>query len=121
MPGGNTRSVLHYFPFPLSFQSGQGCHVTSLDGDEYLDFVSEYSAALFGHSHPAIIDAVQTAVQNRGFSLGGPSVDEVTLAKHIVGRFKSIDKVRFTNSGTEANTMALAVALAHTRRKKVGF
>ncbi|KAL3487245.1 pyridoxal phosphate-dependent transferase [Aspergillus germanicus] len=119
LPGGNTRSVLHYYPFPMSLETGQGCRVTSLDGHEYLDFVSEFSAALFGHSHPDIMAAVQNAVQTRGFNLGGPSVDEVTLARHIVNRFKSMDKVRFTNSGTEANTMALAMALAQTGRKKV--
>lgn len=119
MPGGNTRSVLHYYPFPLSLRSGQGCHVTSLDGDEYVDFVSEYSAALFRHSHPVIMEAVQKAATNRVFNLGGPSTGEVALAEHIVGRFKNIDKVRFTNSGTEANTMAMAVALAYTGRKKV--
>ncbi|KAL4941538.1 pyridoxal phosphate-dependent transferase [Aspergillus oleicola] len=119
LPGGNTRSVLHYCPFPLSLRSGQGCRVTSLDGDEYLDFVSEYSAALFGHSHPLIIEAVQNAAQDRGFNLGAPNPDEATLARHIVSRFRSVDKVRFTNSGTEANMMALAVALAYTGRKKI--
>ncbi|KAE8553936.1 hypothetical protein EYB25_002474 [Talaromyces marneffei] len=119
MPGGNTRSVLHYYPFPMSIKSGKGCRVTSLDGHEYLDFVSEFSAALFGHSHPDIVTAVQNTVQSRGFNLGGTSENEVILARHIVHRFRSIEKVRFTNSGTEANTMALAVALAHTGRKKI--
>lgn len=120
MPGGNTRSVLHQDPFPLAFQSGQGCFVTSLDGDEYLDFVSEYSAALFGHSNPVIQKAMHDALDN-GMNLGGPGRDEVELARLIKARFPKIKKLRFCNSGTEANTMALALATNITKRRKVGL
>ncbi|KFA70649.1 hypothetical protein S40285_08405 [Stachybotrys chlorohalonatus IBT 40285] len=118
MPGGNTRSVLHQDPFPLAFQSGQGCFVTSLDGDEYLDFVSEYSAALFGHSNPVIQKAMHDALDN-GMNLGGPGRDEVELARLIKARFPKIKKLRFCNSGTEANTMALALATNITKRRKI--
>lgn len=118
LPGGNTRSVLHYAPFPLTFSSGHECHVTSIDGTQYLDCVSEYSAALFGHSHPDILAAVESACQ-KGLNLGGNNSDEVELAEQIVNRIPSIDKVRFTNSGTEANIMAMGLALEYTGRKKV--
>jgi glutamate-1-semialdehyde 2,1-aminomutase len=119
LPGGNTRSVLYYSPFPLSFVSGHDCYVVSADNDEYLDLVSEYSAALFGHSHPDILKAICNAT-TLGLNLGGPGNCETDLAKHIVSRFeKSIEQVRFCNSGTEANTMALAVALNYTNRKKI--
>lgn len=117
LPNGNTRSVLFYEPFPIALASGRGCHVTSVDGKEYIDFVSEYSAALLGHSHPDIHKAITTAL-DQGINLGGPSRNEVVLAKQIKDRFKSIEQVRFTNSGSEANMMALGVATLYTGRKK---
>ena len=118
MPGGNTRSVLHGVPFPISFRGGSGVTITSVDGKQYLDCVSEYSAAMFGHTHPLIQQAIHITATD-GFNLGGPSIYEVRLAKHLCSRFKSLDLVRFCNSGTEANTMCLIAAKAYTGRKKV--
>ncbi|TIA05760.1 aminotransferase class-III [Aureobasidium pullulans] len=117
LPGGSTRSVLHFDPFPMTLASGHDCHVTSLDGKEYLDLVSEYSAALFGHSQPEIMDAIRATLE-QGINLGGPNKHEAELAKQLVDRFPSIEKVRFCNSGSEANTMALGTAMAYTGRKK---
>uniref|UniRef100_A0A8H7TQQ5 Glutamate-1-semialdehyde 2,1-aminomutase n=1 Tax=Bionectria ochroleuca TaxID=29856 RepID=A0A8H7TQQ5_BIOOC len=58
LPGGTTRAVLSHQPFPIAFKGGHGPFVTSLDDDEYIDFVSEYCAAMIGHSHPDIVAAV---------------------------------------------------------------
>lgn len=118
LPGGTTRSVLYYQPFPLAFSGGHDCHLTSVDGHEYLDFVSEYCAGMFGHSHPDIIAAIHSVTQS-GFTLGGPSPKEGELGQLLVERFPSIDAIRFCNSGTEANTMAIATALHFIGRKKV--
>ena len=52
MPGGNTRTVLHYAPFPLGIARGEGCRLWDLDGAEYIDFLGEYTAGIYGHSHP---------------------------------------------------------------------
>src|SRR5258705_3713577 len=52
LPGGNTRTVLFYDPFPLMFQRGAGCRLWDVDGHEYIDFLVEYTAGLYGHSHP---------------------------------------------------------------------
>jgi len=118
LPGGNTRSVLYSDPFPLVIKSGRDCFVTSLDGGEYLDFLSDFSAGFYGHSHPVVKQAVTEALET-GFSLGGLTEKESQLAEMIKSRFSSIDLIRFCNSGTEANTMALASAIAFTGRKKV--
>ena len=59
LPGGNTRSVLHFDPFPLAFERGEGAHLWSLDGDRYTDFLGEFTAGLYGHSHPVILDAIR--------------------------------------------------------------
>lgn len=118
LPGGNTRSVLYYDPFPLTLASGRGCHVTSLDGKEYLDCVSEFTAGFFGHSHPEIQRAGLEAFA-KGINLGGHIQEEIELAKHLVSRFRSIEQIRFCNSGTEANTFAIAVGKNFSKKEKV--
>jgi glutamate-1-semialdehyde 2,1-aminomutase len=118
MPGGNTRTVIYYPPFPVTIARGEGCFVWDLDGNRYVDFVSEYTAGLYGHSEPAIVAAVQEALAG-GIVLGAPNRYEAELARLIVERFPALDLVRFTNSGTEANLMAISVARVFTGRAKV--
>ncbi len=117
LPGGNTRSVLYSAPFPISLVRGKGVRLWDADGHEYVDFLGEYSAGLFGHSHPAIRAAVEQAM-DRGIDLGGLTEMEAELAAGICGRFPSIDLVRFTNSGTEANLLSLVAARSITGRSK---
>ena len=105
MPGGNTRSVLFYEPFPLVMSGGNGCFLDDLDGHRYVDFLAEYTAALYGHSHPVITHALTTAMAN-GLNLSAHTELEARLATLIVQRFGCIEQVRFTNSGTEANLLA---------------
>ena len=50
MPGGNTRTVIFYPPFPLTMARGEGAFLWDLDGHRYRDFLGEYSAGLYGHS-----------------------------------------------------------------------
>jgi glutamate-1-semialdehyde 2,1-aminomutase len=111
MPGGNTRTVLHYSPFPLTWASGEGSRLTDIDGLRYLDLLGENSAGLYGHSNPIIQAAMKQAIDD-GLALGGPNVYEARLAQAIRARFPSIDLIRFTNSGTEANLMALSAVRA---------
>ena len=119
LPGGNTRTVLHASPFPLTFSSASGCHLTSLDGDIYTDFLGEYTAGIYGHNHPTIRAAIDRAL-DQGWSFGGNNVHEKQLAKIVCERFSpTMELVRFCNSGTEANMMAVAAAIAWTGRKKV--
>lgn len=118
MPGGNTRTVLFYTPFPTAMQRGEGCRLWDADGREYLDLCGEYTAGLFGHSEQRILDAVRGAMA-KGINLAAVGENEGKLAALICGRFPSVDQVRFTNSGTEANIMALAGARGFTGRTEV--
>ncbi len=118
MPGGNTRTVLYHGPFPLRAASGEGATLTDADGFHYVNLVGEHSAGLYGHSHPVIKTAVAEALEN-GFNLAAHNLYEIQLAKIICERFPSIERVRFTNSGTEANLLAIATARALTQRPKV--
>ena len=118
MPGGNTRTVLFHSPFPLRIVSGAGCRITDADGLEYVNLLGEYTAGLFGHNHPVIRKAIDDAL-DRGLNLSGHNPDEIKLAELVCARFPSMDKVRFTNSGTEANLLAISTACYLTKRKKV--
>lgn len=118
MPGGNTRTVLHYSPFPLTLTGGEGCHVRDLDGHDYADFLGEYTAGLYGHSHPTLQAAIRKVVDG-GMALGGPNPYEAELAAELCRRFPSVERVRFCNSGTEANLFAISTARLFTGRPAV--
>jgi glutamate-1-semialdehyde 2,1-aminomutase len=120
LPGGNTRTVLYAQPFPLAIESGAGNTLTSADGRTYIDFLGEFSAGLFGHSNPIIANAVTTALKS-GWNFGGESLYEKEFARKVTERFApgGLELVRFTNSGTEANTMAIGAAITWTGRKKI--
>ena len=118
MPGGNTRSVLFYGPFPLAIARGEGCRLWDADGHDYIDFIAEFTAGLYGHSNPVIREAIDRAL-DAGINLSGHNLLEPELARLICDRFPAVDAVRFTNSGTEANLMAISAARVHTRRDKV--
>ena len=115
MPGGNTRSVIHVPPFPLTIVRGEGARITDADGHTYIDFLGEYTAGLYGHSHPVILDAIRAALDD-GIVLGAPNRYETLLATTICERFPSVELVRFCNSGTEANLLALSLARVVTGR-----
>jgi glutamate-1-semialdehyde 2,1-aminomutase len=118
LPGGNTRSAIHVDPFPLTMVHGEGARLWDLDGHEYVDFLSEFTASIFGHSHPAIRRAVEQALEG-GLNFGAHNATEARFAAAICARFPSIELVRFTNSGTEANLMAVSAARAITGRPKI--
>ena len=119
LPGGNTRTVLHASPFPITIDSASSCYLRSLDGHTYTDFLGEFTAGIYGHNHPTIRAAINSALDS-GWSFGGNNRYEKQLAKIICARFSpTLELVRFCNSGTEANMMAIATSVAWTGRKKV--
>jgi glutamate-1-semialdehyde 2,1-aminomutase len=118
MPGGNTRTVVHIDPFPLTIVRGEGARLIDADGHEYVDFLGEYTAGLYGHSHPAIVGAIRDALAD-GIALGAPNRYEGELAAEICARFPSVELVRFCNSGTEANLLAISLARIATGKPAV--
>ena len=107
--------MLHTTPFPLTFTTGSSAKLITVDGVELIDFLGEYSAGIFGHSHPEIRKAIENALA-RGWNYGGHSGLESQLAEAVCARFPALEKVRFTNSGTESNMMALATSVAYAAR-----
>jgi glutamate-1-semialdehyde 2,1-aminomutase len=118
MPGGNTRTVIHVPPFPLTIVRGEGARLTDADGHVVVDLLGEYTAGLYGHSHPVIRQAIRDAL-DEGWVFGAPNKYETALAAAVCGRFPSIELVRFCNSGTEANLYALSLARVATGKPAV--
>jgi glutamate-1-semialdehyde 2,1-aminomutase len=118
LPGGNTRSILFYPPFPVTITRGEGARLFDLDGHTYVDFLGEYTAGLYGHSDPLIQAAAAKALSD-GIVLGAPNVHEGRLADLMCARFPSLEMVRFCNSGTEANLNALTAARGVTGRSHI--
>ncbi len=118
MPGGNTRTVLYYDPFPLGFAKGEGARLFDVDGHEYVDLLGEYTAGIAGHSHPAARRAIVAALDG-GISLGGHNTLEPKFSALVKARFPAMELLRFTNSGTEANLLAISTAVATSGKRGV--
>jgi len=117
LPGGHTRTVLTHAPFPLTFAAGDHSWLYDVDGHTYIDMLGDYTAGLLGHGDSRVLDAVEAALRTNA-SVGGIHPAESRLARLMCERFH-LDRVRFTNSGSEANLMALTTALQATGRSKV--
>ncbi|MBI1775093.1 MAG: aminotransferase class III-fold pyridoxal phosphate-dependent enzyme [Proteobacteria bacterium] len=121
LPGGNTRTGIFYEPFPIAWVRGEGCRLWDADGRAYLDFLSEATAGVYGHSHPVIRQAVEERLA-LGWNLGGHTALEGQLAEILISRFPSMQRIRFVNSGTEANMFNIQSARITTGRPAVmGF
>lgn len=118
MPGANTRSVLHFDPFPVTIVKGEGARIWDADGHGYSDFLGEYTAGLYGHDNAIISDAIRRALAS-GITLGGPNLVEAKLARLMCERFPAVERMRFCNSGTEANILAIGAARAFTGRSDI--
>ncbi len=103
---------------PLFVKSAQGCIVTDLDDNAYIDYVMSWGPLVLGHAHPAVVKAVQAAAA-RGTSYGAPTEAESELAELVCAMVPSVEKVRFCSSGTEATMSALRLARAFTKRDKL--
>jgi glutamate-1-semialdehyde 2,1-aminomutase len=103
---------------PRFMVSGTGPYLTDADGREYVDLVCSWGPMILGHSHPAVIEAVQAAVA-RGTSFGTPGEGEVALAEEIVARVAPVEQVRLVSSGTEATMSAIRLARGFTGRPKI--
>lgn len=117
LAGGNTRSTLYWPPFPLTMATAEDQVLVDLDGHRYVNMLGEYSAGIFGHSNPVIRKAIEAALDG-GMSMGANNTLQVTFAEAVCSRF-GLERVRFVNSGTEANLMAIQMSRAITKRRKV--
>jgi len=118
LPGGDTRSVTFFKPYPLFMAFGVGCKIYDVDGNEYVDFINNYSSQVLGHAHPSVVKAVQERFA-KGNAFAAPVEEAIELASILCNRIPSIETLRFANSGTEAIMMAIRAARFYTGRSKI--
>ena len=115
MPGGDTRTSTYFTPFPIVVDRGDGYTIEDADGNEYIDLLNNFTSLVHGHAHPGITDAIARQVAT-GTCFSAPHRTQGALAERISDRIRSVESVRFTNSGTEAAMQAVRAARAITGR-----
>ncbi len=121
IPGGVNSPVRAFRAVggqPFFVNKASGSHVWDVDGNELIDYVGTWGPAILGHAHPKIISAIKAAAEF-GTSFGIPNPLEVKMAKLICELVPSVQKVRMTNSGTEACMSAIRLARGFTKRDKI--
>ena len=118
LPGGDSRSTLFYPPYPSVLVQGDGCRVVDLDGNRLLDCTGNHSILVHGYGAARVLEAIRRQVE-LGTCFSGPTEAQLRFAQHLVERIGSLERVRFTNSGTEAVMMAVRAARRFTGRRKI--
>ncbi|MCH8185123.1 MAG: aminotransferase class III-fold pyridoxal phosphate-dependent enzyme [Chloroflexi bacterium] len=116
--GGITHQTRFTSPFPAYFEHAQGPFKYDVDGNEIIDYVMGNGSLLMGHSPPEVVAAVSAQAQ-RGTHLGGATTHEVRYAEAVKSLMPSLERIRFTSSGTESTYLAMRLARAHTGKTKI--
>ncbi|MEE8110644.1 MAG: aspartate aminotransferase family protein [bacterium] len=115
LPGGNTRTLAYYPPFPLYMERGEGPRLWDVDGNVRTDLFNNATSLIHGHAHPEVVRAIQEAAAG-GTAFASATEGEIRLAEMLIERLPSVERIRFCNSGTEANLMAVRAMRAFTGR-----
>ncbi len=118
LPGGGTRNVAHFYPYPYFVTKGKGCYLYDVDGNEYIDILNSMTVNIHGHAHPEIAKVIEKQGKE-GTSHAAPMQVQYDLAKIICERTPSIELMRFCNSGTEATMFAIRAARKYTGKDKI--
>ncbi|MBR7553428.1 glutamate-1-semialdehyde 2,1-aminomutase [Allobacillus sp. GCM10007491] len=121
LPGGvnsPVRSFKSVDMTPIYTEKGKGSRIYDVDGNEYIDYVLSWGPLIVGHAHDAVVSKLKE-VMEKGTSFGTNVKYENELAKMVIERVPSIEKVRMVNSGTEATMSALRLARGYTGRDKI--
>lgn len=120
MPGGVTANIKFFEPYPIIMKKGSGAYLTDIDGNEYIDYLLSYGALKTGHGHPKVMQAIYDQIADEGtLLLGTPHDLEVKMGRKIQELYPSIERLRYTNSGTEATLLAIRLAYAYTGKHKI--
>ncbi len=118
IPAGLTHDSRTTLPYPIYAARAAGPRKWDVDGNEYVDYFGGHGALLLGHSHPAVVEAVQRQVA-LGTHWGASHELEVRWAELVQRLVPCAERVRFTASGSEATQLALRLARAYTGKPKV--
>jgi glutamate-1-semialdehyde 2,1-aminomutase len=121
IPGGVNSPVRAFRAVggtPRFFERASGAHLWDAEGRRYIDYVGSWGPMVLGHTHPAVVSAVQSAAA-RALSYGAPTAEETQLAERLCALVPSLELVRLVSSGTEATMTAIRLARGFTGRKLI--
>ena len=121
IPGGVNSPVRAFRAVggtPRFVKRAEGAYFWDANGKKYIDYIGSWGPMILGHSHPAVLEAVQKAALD-GFSFGAPTEREVELVEALLKLVPSMEMVRLVSSGTEAGMSALRLARGATGRSKI--
>lgn len=118
LPGGDTRTGTFYPPYPLALARGSGWRLWDVDGNEFIDCVNNFTSLVHGNAAAPIVEALRAQLE-LGTAFPAPIELQAELAGRICRRVPSIERVRFTNSGSEAVILAVRAARAFTGRDEI--
>jgi glutamate-1-semialdehyde 2,1-aminomutase len=118
LAGGNSRLTAYFAPFPFYVEHGEGCRIYDLDGNQRIDFFNNATSLILGHCNPQVAATI-IAQAERGTAFANPTEPEVELAALLTAVVPSIERLRFTNSGTEGVALAIRAARAFTGKAKI--
>lgn len=117
-PMGVNSPVRYYSPEPVMFQQASGSKIIDVNGEEYIDYSMGFGPMILGHANPDVAMKIKGQV-DKGILFGSITENEINLGRMIKNSVKSIDMLRFTNSGTEATMHAIRVARGFTGKKYI--
>ena len=118
LPGGEARFVTYCPPYPVILAEGHGSRLLDVDGIEYLDLVCRSPHFIHGNAYPPAMTAA-AAVLASGAAFPSPHELQLELAELLAARVPAVQRVRFTNSGTEASVLAARLAQRATGRRRL--
>lgn len=118
MPGGVSSPVRAIKPFPFYTAKAEGSKIYDVDGNVYIDYCLAYGPLILGHANPVVKKALEEQLE-KGWLYGTPIELEIEYAKLITKLYKSIEMLRFVNTGSEATMSAIRLARGFTGRDKI--
>jgi len=118
MPDGDYREAVWFEPYPTVMTGGDGCYLHDVDGHTYIDFHNCWTAMVWGNSPKKIVEAIREQAL-KGLAMGAPTESVYDWAQIICGRVPSVERIRFSCSGSEAVMFAIRGARAYTGRDKI--
>ena len=118
MPDGVAQIMRSMEPFPIAIARAAGARKWDVDGNEYIDYHLGSGALLLGHAHPEVMDAIQEQM-TLGWHYAQPHLLEAEWGEWIQRLVPSVERLRFVNSGTEADLLAIRLARAYSGKPKV--
>ncbi len=119
IPGGSQHMMVCKNPYSLTIKRSLGTEMWDVDGNRFLDYMMVLGPVILGHNYPPLTEKVIDVLREEGPSTALTSEWEIKAAELIVKHFKSVDRVRYFQSGTEADMAAVRLARAYTGKKKI--